>query len=121
FEIGAFLRLGLPIRVAEALPVTIMSELTVVLVLVGRLSAPAKLGILFGLAGLLSLASVTVPDHVFASRPEFHVVAAWLCGLVALETGRRANWDLHRLFLGAFLLTFASGLQWFSSGAFLGV
>src|SRR5262249_1435546 len=40
---------------------------------------------------------------------------------VALETGRRANWDLHRLFLGAFLLTFASGLQWFSSGAFLGV
>ena len=59
--------------------------------------------------------------ELFGTRPEGHVHAAWLCGLVLLESGRLENWNWRKLAAGAFLLTWASGTHYYAAFAFTGV
>jgi hypothetical protein len=118
--VGGLLRLGIGIRAAEAVPVLFMSLLTAWLLVRSRVDNRIKVGVLFGMAAGVSLALLTTPDEVFSARPEYDVAATWLAGLVALETARQAAWDVRRLFAGAFLITVASGMQWFAIGGFVG-
>src|SRR5260370_36782706 len=54
-------------------------------------------------------------------RPDWHLAFAWFAGLVALESGRLQSWDTLRLGLGAFLLTYASGIHYPASLAWTGI
>lgn len=119
--VGSLMRLGLDLYHAEAVPVVGMSLLAIVLVMTGRFPAVVKLGLIMGLYATVAHAAFLLPDHAFSVRPELHLSVAWFAGLVALESGRLASWHSGRLFLGSFLVTYASGLQNYASLGFLGV
>jgi hypothetical protein len=80
---------------------------------------PVKLGWLFSI-GFLATSGETM-TLCFGTRPEGELLAAWLCGLLLLESGRLNGWKRRRLFAGAFFLTWASGLHYYAGPAFLGV
>lgn len=119
--IGTILKLGTGMRLAETVPVALMSTIVVLLTVTSRLSAGIKIGVLFGLGAAIAVTVDSLSDHVVGVRPEFHAACAWLAGLVALAAARAANWNIPRLVIGAFLLTLASGLQWNGILAFTGV
>jgi len=118
--VGGLMRLGLTYYYAESIPPLVWLLVGVLLIIWGPFSGPVKMGLLFGLG-----APIAVFAHVdleqFGMRPEGELNAAWLAGLIALESGRLADWDVKRLFAGAFLLTYASGLHYYAVPALLGV
>lgn len=117
--IALFMRAGFTLYYAQATPTVLFLLLCVALILTSPFSSPVKIGLLFGLfvpyACLLDFGA-----ECFGMRPEANLNAAWLAALLALESGRRANWNLPRLFLGAFLLTLAAGMHYYAALAALG-
>jgi hypothetical protein len=118
--IAAFMRRGFTYYYAQATPALLMLLLGVLLVVGGPFPAPVKMGLLLGLVAPIA-ANTTLHIELFGMRPENHLNAAWLAGLIALESARLENWSLKKLALGAFLLTYASGLHYYAAEAFLGV
>jgi hypothetical protein len=121
FLIGSFCRLGLSIYYAEATPTVLLLLLTIVCIVRGAFPDAVKLGLLFSVAYLMAVANALPWTELFGTRPEGEVHAAWLCGLVLLESGRLANWNWRSLAAGAFLLTWASGTHYYAAFAFAGV
>jgi hypothetical protein len=119
--VGLGLRADLGIRVAEVLPILVTLLVAIALLAVSRLSTGIQLGFLYGIGAGLALSVEFASDETFSARPEFHIALTWFAGLVALEAGRRTGWRLPMLFFGALLLSVASGMQWFSLGAFAAV
>ena len=118
--IAAFMRRGLTYYYAEATPALLMLLFGIVLVVCSPFPATAKMALLCGLAA--PTAWLGSPGlELFGMRPENHLNAAWLAGLIALESGRLANWNLKWLFAGAFLVTYASGIHYYAAPALLGV
>ena len=117
--IGLLGRLGFTYYYAEATPTVFFFLLAIVVILRGAFPAPVKLGLLFSI-GFLMLTGETF-GLVFGTRPEGELHAAWFAGLVLLESGRLENWNRPKLFAGAFLLTWASGVHYYAGAAFLGV
>jgi len=121
FLIGSLCRLGLSIYYAEASPTVLLLLLTILCIVRGAFPDTVKLGLLFSVAYLMAVANVLPWTELFGTRPEGEVHAAWLCGLVLLESGRLANWNWRSLAAGAFLLTWASGTHYYAAFAFAGV
>ncbi len=117
--IGLLWRAGLPPYYAEATPTVLLLCLAILIVVYGAFPAAVKLGWLFGI-GFLATSGDTM-TLCFGSRPEGELLAAWLCGLLLLESGRLDNWRIWRLFGGAFFLAWASGTHYYAAPAFLGV
>jgi len=117
--IGLLGRLGFSYYYAEATPPVFFFLLCILLILRGVFPAPVKLGLLFSI-GFLMLTGETFAT-CFGTRPEGELHAAWFAGLLLLESGRLENWDHPKLFAGAFLLTWASGVHYYAGAAFLGV
>jgi hypothetical protein len=117
--IGLLCRLGLTIYYAEATPTVLLFLLAIVCIVRSAFPETVKLGLLFSV-GYVMAAGQTLAE-LFGTRPEGEVHAAWLCGLVLLESGRLANWNWCRLAAGAFLLTWASGTHYYAGFAFTGV
>jgi hypothetical protein len=117
--IGIFTRLGFTWYYAEATPTVILFLVAILAIVRSCFPEPVKLGLLFSI-GLLMLPGEGLAV-LFGTRPEGEVQAAWLAGLVLLESGRLDNWNRKRLFAGAFLLTWASGLHYYAAPAFTGV
>jgi hypothetical protein len=117
--IGLLGRLGFTYYYAEATPTLFFFLLAIVVILRGAFPAPVKLGLLFSI-GFLMLTGETF-GLAFGTRPEGELHAAWFAGLLLLESGRLENWSHPKLFAGAFLLTWASGLHYYAGAAFLGV
>lgn len=118
--IAACMRRGLTYYYAEATPALLMLLFGIVLVVRGPFPAPVKMALLCGLAAPVAL--LARPGlELFGMRPENHLNAAWLAGLIALESGRLRNWSLKWLFTGAFLVTYASGIHYYAAPAFLGI
>jgi hypothetical protein len=117
--IGVLGRLGFTYYYAEATPTVFFFLLAIVVILSGAFPAPVKLGLLFSI-GFLMLTGETF-GLVFGTRPEGELHAAWFAGLLLLEAGRLENWNHAKLFAGAFLLTWASGVHYYAGAAFLGV
>jgi hypothetical protein len=117
--IGLFTRLGFTWYYAEATPTVILLLVAILAIVRSCFPAPVKLGLLFSI-GLLMLPGEGLAV-LFGTRPEGEVHAAWFAGLVLLESGRLDNWNRKRLFAGAFLLTWTSGLHYYAAPAFTGV
>jgi len=107
---------GLPPEGAALVPVLVWLAVIPVLVVCSRLSVAAKFAFLAGaFAGLVIWAP---PSFI---RPDLHQAAVWLAGLLALETGRLANWDWRRLGLGATLISLSSVLHYPASASLVAV
>ncbi len=117
--IGLLGRLGLQIYYAEATPTVFLFLLSVVLIVRSAFPDAVKLGLLFSI-GYVMAAGDTLAV-CFGTRPEGELHAAWLCGLVLLESGRLSNWSLRSLAAGAFMLTWASAVHYYAGFAFAGV
>ena len=113
------MRLGFPIYYAEATPVVLLLLLCLAAIVRSVFPTPVKLGLLFSI-GFLATTGETIA-LCFGARPEGEVQAAWLLGLVLLESGRLDNWNRSRLFAGALVLTWASGVHYYAAFAFTGV
>jgi hypothetical protein len=105
---------------AEATPVVLWFLLAIWVTVRGVFPASVKMGLLFGIAFLLSVGP-RVGFVYFGTRPEGHVEAAWLAGLLLLEDGRLREWNAPRLFAGALALMWASSVHYYAGAAFAGV
>jgi hypothetical protein len=105
----------LPVMAAAIVPVLLWLSIAALVLVTARFTAAAKLALLVGLASI-----VIWPDPFFI-RPDIHVAAAWLAGLIVLESGRVSGWDPLRLALGAFLLALASALHYPASASAAGI
>jgi hypothetical protein len=121
FLIGSLCRLGFSIYYAEATPTVLLFLLAIVCTVRSAFPDAVKLGLLFSVGYLMAAANSLPWTELFGTRPEGAVHAAWLCGLVLLESGRLADWSWRRLAAGAFLLTWASGMHYYAGFAFTGV
>jgi hypothetical protein len=117
--IGLLWRMGMPPYYAEATPTVIMFLLAILIAVSSVFPASVKLGWLFAI-GFLATSGETL-TLCFGTRPEGELLAAWLCGLLLLESGRLANWQRWRLFAGSFFLAWASGTHYYAAPALLGV
>lgn len=87
---------------AGLIPVLLFAILLFVLYR-SRISIAPKFGLMLGtFCGIF----VWTPAHTM--RPEFSLAVAWMGGLIALESGRLAEWDWRYLFGGAALVAYAS-------------
>jgi hypothetical protein len=117
--IGLLMRLGFSVYYAEATPVVLLLLFGLAAIVRSLFPTPVKLGLLFSI-GFLAAAGDTL-TLCFGTRPEGEVQAAWLLGLVLLESGRLDHWNRLRLFAGALFLTWASGVHYYAAFAFIGV
>ena len=117
--IAEFMRGGATYYYAEAAPAFLLLLAGVMLIASSSFPTPVKLGLCCALVGPIAVFA-TEDLELFGMRPESHINAAWLAGLIALEAGRLKNWDWKRVFAGAFFLTYASGLHYYAAPALLG-
>jgi hypothetical protein len=117
--IGLLGRLGFTWYYAEATPTAALFLLSILVIVRGAFPAPVKLGLLFSI-GFLMLNGGGL-GLTFGTRPEGALQAAWFLGLLLLESGRLDNWSNGKLFMGAFMLTWASTIHYYAAMAFTGV
>jgi hypothetical protein len=117
--IGLLWRMGFSMYYAEATPTVLLFLLAILVIVSSGFPAPVKLGWLFSIGFLATTGEQLT--LCFGVRPEGELLAAWLCGLLLLESGRLADWNRFRLFAGAFFLTWASGVHYYAFAAFTGV
>jgi len=117
--IGLLWRMGMPPYYAEATPTVLLFLLAIFIILFSSFPAPVKLGWLFAI-GFLATSGETL-TLCFGTRPEGELLAAWLCGLLLLESGRIANWQRWRLFAGSFFLAWTAGTHYYAGTALFGV
>ena len=120
FLIGQLMRFGMTLYYAEATPTLVMVLLCVFLIVRSPFTAPVKIGFLYGLWVSMAALSRTGVE-LFGMRPEGELNAAWLAGLILLESGRLKNWDPLRLFLGTLLMAYACTLHYYAGVGALGV
>ena len=118
--IGLFNLLGFTWYYAEATPVVLWFLLAIWVAVRGAFPATVKMGLLFGIAFLMSVGPRAGIVY-FGTRPEGQVEAAWLAGLLLLEDGRLRAWNSPRLFAGALALMWASSVHYYASAAVAGV
>ena len=98
---------GRSVEAVAVLPLIGFLALAGFLIVHSRFSVAAKFALLFaGFAGIVVWAP---PSFV---RPDLHQAVVWFTGLIALETGRLANWDWRRLGLGGVLIGLSSVLHY---------
>ena len=118
--IAILMRLGLSLYYAQATPALLMLFLCIWLIVRGPFTGPVKIGLLYGIWVSVAIFG-KIGIEMFGMRPENHLGAAWLAGLVALESARLEKWNLKLLCGGTFLLTYASGIHYYAAVGILGV
>ena len=106
-EMGLLMKMGLSPYYAEAIPVVLFFILGIYVVLASPFPTNVKIALL--LAFCVPFLNVA---FVPRARPDLHRALAMYVGLIALESGRLANWNWKRLLLGSALLTYASVLHY---------
>src|SRR6516165_8356893 len=114
--IALLMKAGLDLFHAAGVPPFLFTLLSMILVLRGRFPAAVKIGLI-----LAPYLAIFIWGEMVTLRPELDLAGACFAGLVALESARLDAWDARRLFLGSFLLTYASGVHYVASIAFTGV
>ena len=119
-EVAALMRTGFTLPYAEDfMPCLLMIGIALAIAQ-ARLSRGSKLCLLFGyFAAIIWMNSI---DESFRTlRPDQQLALAWFFALVLLQDGYLRGWNLPRLFMGSFFLTYASGLHYYGITAFVGV
>jgi hypothetical protein len=111
--IGFLWRHGLSLYYAEAAVPVLLLLAGILAIVRAPFGAVFKLALLFALA-LPFARAAEIGMTVFGSRPETHVYAAWMLGLVLLEWGRVGGWRPGKLFWGSFFLTYAAGTHYYA-------
>jgi hypothetical protein len=134
--IAWFMKLGMSFYYAELVPVFIITCVILLLIEEGQFSTPVKFGLLTGffsgsilISSVIDLSSnassiyslVYSRNYLYSVRPDLNLALSWFAGLLALESARLDNWNSKKLFLGSFLLTYASGLHYYGIPAFTGI
>ncbi|HLK19436.1 MAG TPA: hypothetical protein VKT81_10780 [Bryobacteraceae bacterium] len=117
--IGLLWRAGFTPYYAEATPTVLLMLLSIAIVVRSAFPTAVKLGWLFSIAYLA--ASGEGLTLCYGSRPEGEIQAAWMCGLLLLETGRLEDWNRLKLAAGALFFTWASGTHYYAGPAAAGV
>lgn len=118
-EVAALMRAGFTLPYAEEfIPSLLMIGIALALAQ-SKLSRGSKLCLLFGF--FISVTWMTDIDGSLRTlRPDEQLALAWFLALVLLQDGYLRGWNLLRLSLGSFLLTYASGLHYYGVVAFIG-
>lgn len=113
-EIGWLLKLGFSIYYAEMVVTFLLFFIAIAVIDGSAFSGIVKLAMVWGLF------AATVLDHewikyAYSVRPDLNIAIAGFAGLMCLESARLRSWESRReLFLGGFLLSYASGLHYFA-------
>ncbi len=119
-EVATLMRAGFTLPYAEGLIPCLLTIGIALAIAQAQLSLGSKLCLLFGFfAPLCWLTSID--EALTTVRPDEQLALAWFLGLVLLQDGYSRQWNLPRLFLGSFALTYASGLHYYGILAFVGV
>jgi hypothetical protein len=119
-EVAALMRAGLTLPYAEGFMPCFLTIGIALAIAQARFSRGSKLCLLFGFfAGLVWLTVIDEP--LTTLRPDEQLALAWFFGLILLQDAYMRGWNLPRLFLGSFAITYASGLHYYGVAAFLGV
>jgi dolichol-phosphate mannosyltransferase len=113
-------RAGIPIQYAVSIPPFLLIVMTLLLINRSTFTSGVKIALLFGFLVCPFLFQWSCGPNTFGITPNYHLAFAWFAGLIALETGRLQSWNPPRLGLGAFLLTYASGIHYPGSLAWTG-
>jgi hypothetical protein len=120
------MKLGLPLYYAEAVPSAFFALLCLFFIVNSQFALYVRLGLIAGLMASLGwIMKVGGFDYAFHLRPDLHMAMALFAGFLCLETARAQDWDIKRVFAGAFLLTYASTVHypgwsgWVGLSAFL--
>jgi len=116
--LALLMKAQVPLDYATQIPPFLLVLIGILLIIRSTFPDAVKVSLLFGLFGG---SMVPLLGFGFGVRPDLHFAFAFFTGLVALESGRLLNWDPKRLFLGSFLLSYASGLQYPGIMAFTGI
>jgi hypothetical protein len=120
--VALVIKAGVPLAYASAIPPLVLILVSLWLITRSLFSDIVKASLLFGFfGGAIFLWAAWHRPFGFGLRPDMHLAFAWFAGLVALESGRLADWDPARLFSGSFLLAYASGLHYPAVLAWIGV
>jgi hypothetical protein len=117
--IGTLMRLGFSLYYAQATPTLLMVLICIWLIVRAPFTAPVKIGLLYGLWVSMAVFG-RFGIEMFGMRPEGHLGAAWLAGLILLESGRLRNWNPIELFAGAFFLAYACSLHYYAAAGAAG-
>ena len=121
-SVGLFLKAGLSLYYAEAMPAVILATLCMALILTARFPAYVTLGWMAGfISGMGWMATVGSGDYSFHLRPDAHMALASIASLLVMENARARNWDGKWLFAGAFLFVYASTVHYSGLFGWLGV
>ena len=97
------MRAGMTWHYAEAMPAALFLLLAVALATILPVPSPVGIGLLFAI-GFLTLGGSYAPNQgppwglFYGTRPEGHLLGAWLSGLLLLENGRLREWNRPLLF-----------------------
>lgn len=116
FVVALLMRCGLSLFHAAGAVVLSLFAILAVLLFLSRISMELKFGLLVG-----AYLTVFVWVELYTVRPDFPLALAWMCGLVALEAGRLADWNWRYLLAGSFLLGYSSILHYIGYPAIVGV
>jgi hypothetical protein len=119
--VGLWMKAGVPLYYAEALPTILMHLLALVVIARSPFRWSIRVGLVTGLlAPILMFHHSRSQLEWFGMRPEGELNAAWLTGLMLLESGRQRGWAFWPLFAGTLALTYASTLHYYAAFSWMG-
>jgi hypothetical protein len=120
FEVGLLLKSGIPLYYAEALPAVAWHLVAVAAIVFAPFTRATQVALLLGLcAPIVLFHNSAMQLELFGMRPEGELNAAWLAGLVMIESSRRLSWRRRWLVAGSAALTFAAALHYYAAPAVL--
>ena len=123
FVVGLIMKAGIPLNYATQVPPFLLVLIAILVICRGTFSDTTKAALLISLFSSywFVAGSWIMLSNSLGVRPDLHATLACFVGLVTLESGRLRNWNAVRLFIGSFLLTYASGLSYPMVTAFAGI
>lgn len=120
--IGLLMKAGVPLYYAEAIPTVAWHLVLISAIVAAPFDLVTRIALLVGaIAPVVLLHNSVQQVELFGMRPEGEINAAWLTGLVMLETGRRRGWSAPWLAAGAAALSYAGSLHYYAAAAWLAV
>lgn len=115
------MRLGCSSYYAASLPMFFLFVIGVLGIVNSAFLSREKITFLFGMFAPLVLIPEVNLAIITSMRPDVSLALGWFAGLIILESARIEGWNARKLFLGSFILTFASGFHYYGWVAWTGI